>query len=300
MTYIVEKPAVSFAGIERPLITIEFAPKIHPSETEYNYEHPHFTFGDRVTISGTSFHYPPVVFTVCALELVESKTPSGRLLNQPYWMYKVTDGQENYWRDESALIRYTEKTCSTCSHFNNYSEPSGKGWCNLFDHQAREHHEITSDCINSSESVISHELQDNLALFPDVNFEELQAFPTEEIIDEVDKPHAEYKVGSIVKIIDKDKDYTEWATFEVIECMHNQNLYNSTETYLHKSEWYYRLSSTIRRCEATANPRSGLSSHVDGNTLPLANWASDKSLWIAENEICDFDMAQNICAEEVF
>ena len=205
-------------------------------------------------------------------------------------------------------------TCSNCPHFDNFHEPSKRGWCELFNHQAREHHQITDDCIHSSELVISHELQDNLAFFPDVNFEELQVFPTEETIDEADKPHAEYEVGSIVKIIDPDEDYTEWATFEVIECMHNQNLYNNTETYLHQSEWYYRLSPTIRRCEATANPRSGLVSHADGNALSSANWAIDKSFWVArafpcalrrrgvarQNEICDFDLAHNVCLEEVF
>lgn len=77
MTYIVKKPAVSFTGIERPLITIEFAPDIHPTETEYSYPHPQFVFGDRVTIANT---YPELEFTVCALELVESKTQSGKLL----------------------------------------------------------------------------------------------------------------------------------------------------------------------------------------------------------------------------
>ena len=35
---------------ERPLITIEFAPDIHPEETEYSYEHPQFVFGDRVVL----------------------------------------------------------------------------------------------------------------------------------------------------------------------------------------------------------------------------------------------------------
>lgn len=87
------------------------------------------------------------------------------------------------------------KTCSTCPHFDNFHEPNRRGWCELFNRQAREHHQVTDDCIHSSTSewnkpnqvrrflasklVISHELEDNLALFPDVNFEELEAFPTE-------------------------------------------------------------------------------------------------------------------------
>ena len=144
------KPAISLVNKERTLITIEFAPKIHRDETEYTYEHPRFVFGERVTIGGTSFHYPPIVFTVCALELLESKTQSGRLLNQPHWKYKVTNGQISYWKDESALIRYEEKTCSTCPHFNNYNEPNGRGWCNQFNHSARTYHIETDDCVNNS------------------------------------------------------------------------------------------------------------------------------------------------------
>ena len=87
------------------------------------------------------------------------------------------------------------KTCFSCPHFNNYHEPKyievddrtisnpqyHKGWCELFNHQAWENHEETQDCINSSKSIFSHELQDNLAFFPNVNFEELKAFPTEVI-----------------------------------------------------------------------------------------------------------------------
>ena len=128
MTYLAEKPATSLANKERPLITIEFAPNIHRDETEYSYEHPKFVFGDRVTIINT---YPELAFTVCALELIESKTPSGRLLSQPHWKYKVTNGQVSYWKDETALIRYQNKsspnTCSTCSKFNNYQDNYGRG-----------------------------------------------------------------------------------------------------------------------------------------------------------------------------
>ena len=87
------------------------------------------------------------------------------------------------------------KTCLICPHFDNFHAPKyievdsqtisnpqyQKGWCELFNYQAWENHEETPDCINSSKSIISHELKDNLALFPNVNFEELDAFPTEVI-----------------------------------------------------------------------------------------------------------------------
>ena len=167
-------------------------------------------------------------------------------------------------------------TCSVCPHFNNFHEPNGRGWCELFDGYVREKHEETESCINSSNSVISHELEDNLAFFPNVNYEELQAFPTEELEDELDLPHSEYQVGSIVKIIDEHEHYTEWATFEIVECRYNSCLYRSRESYLNEVAWYFRLRS-----------------NNDGTTI-------SKSSWIREDEICHFDMAHNICTEEVF
>ncbi len=85
MTYIAEKPVASLVNKERTLITIEFAPDVQPSETEYSYEHPQFVFGDKVVASQGNLLHQKGEFTVCALELVESKTPSGKLINQPYW-----------------------------------------------------------------------------------------------------------------------------------------------------------------------------------------------------------------------
>ena len=152
------KPVASLANKERSLITIEFAPNIHPDETEHTYEHPQFVFGDRVTIGGTSFHYPPEVFTVCALELVESKTPSGKLLSQPRWKYKVVSDEVSYWKEETALTRYTQKTCLTCDHFNNYNEPNGRGWCVLFNDFARTYHVKANDCIINGTSDKSNEV----------------------------------------------------------------------------------------------------------------------------------------------
>ena len=183
------------------------------------------------------------------------------------------------------------KTCSTCPYFDNFHESNGRGWCKLFDHQAREHHEITNDCIVSSDLAVSVELEDNLDIFPNINIEELEAFPTEEIIDEADKPRSEYEVGSIVKVIDADEDHTEWGVFEVIECMYNKNLYDSPENYLNQAELYYRLSS-----------------YQDANTMPLCeavsfradNFGIDKSLWVGSNEICHFDMSWNVCTDDIF
>lgn len=173
-------------------------------------------------------------------------------------------------------------TCSTCPHFDNFHEKNDRGWCQLFNHQAREHHEITNDCINSSDLVVSQELKDNAecaeALFTNINHEELQAFPPEEIEEEIDKPYSPYQVGSVVKIIDAEEHYTEWAVFEVVECRYNKYIHNphNPEAYITHVEWFYRLCSQNDSC------------------------ALDKSLWVAQNEICDFDMSHNVCTEEIF
>nr|MBW4532581.1 hypothetical protein [Pleurocapsa minor HA4230-MV1] len=185
MTYITEKSSVSLANKERQLITIEFAPKIHPNETEYSYSQPNFVFGEQVTrVTGTSSRPS----TVCGMELVESKTPSGQLINQPYWKYLINDGQQKTWFSESALTRLS--TCSQCKHFNNYSDRD-RGWCRLFEQAARTHHQRTKDC----------------DLFADQ--------------DPLDVPHARFALDSKVKVIDPIEHHSEWATFTVIGRQYN-------------------------------------------------------------------------------
>ena len=235
---------------ERPLITIEFAPDIHPEETEYSHPHPLFVFGDRVTPIN---FYPATEYRVCALELIESKTPSGRLLNQPYWKYKISNGETSYWKEETALARWSEPestdTCADCQHFRDFNERE-RGWCNLFDCPSRTYHQKTNDCRINEES---KEREDN-----------------------IDKRNSEYQIGSIVKVIDPDEHHNEWAVFEVVECKYNGSLYHSSESYLNSAHWYYRLAS-----------------NDDASTI-------SKSLWVAENEICHFDMSHNVCTEDIF
>ena len=165
------------------------------------------------------------------------------------------------------------KTCSQCPHFKNFNEPNDRGWCTLFDHYARENHEKTNDCVLSSEIPISHELEDNLTFFPNINFD---PFPSEEIEDELDKPYSEYEVGCIVKVIDADEDHQEWAVFEIIERKHNKHLYRSTDSYLNEAEWYFRLASS-------------------DNATTISS-----SLWVREDEICFFNQSHNICTNEIF
>ncbi|PSB08786.1 hypothetical protein C7B62_15605 [Pleurocapsa sp. CCALA 161] len=116
------------------------------------------------------------------MELVEFKTPLGQLLNQPYWKYKVDNGQEQVWLDESALVRYSP-TCAQCPHFNDYQESNGRGWCRLFEQAAKTHHHRTNDC----------------DLFGDQN--------------PLDVPHARFALDSKVKVIDATEHHKsafEW------------------------------------------------------------------------------------------
>lgn len=177
---------------------------------------------------------------------------------------------------QSTAIHPPTKTCSTCPHFDDYRDPDGRGWCELFDHRARQHHEQTNDCLVSSESFISHDLEDNLHIFPNLNFDGLNAFPNEEIQSELDEPYSEYQEGSIVKVIDQDEDHREWAVLEIVECKFNRSLFDNAKSYLNQAQWYFRLASL-----------------QDSNTL-------NKSLWVAENEICHFEQSHLISTQDIF
>ena len=96
---------------------------------------------------------------------------------------------------------------------------------------------------------------------------------TNPVIDEADLPHAEYEIGSIVKVIDPQEQHTEWAVFEIVERRYNPRCFRTTEAYLSETQWYYQLSS-----------------HQN----------SDRILWARENEICAFDMSYNVCTTEIF
>lgn len=205
MTHTVDKPTVRTSVQERQLITIEFAPNIHPNETEYSYPQPKFVFGEKVTrITGT-FSTP---LTICGMELVESKTNSGQLINQPYWKYLVNDGQQKAWFSESALTRLF--TCSQCPHFQDFSDRD-RGWCRLFNTTAKTHHQRTNDCDTFANS------------------------------DPLDAPRPSFAIDSIVKVIDPTEHHSEWATFTVIGRQYNHELYRSTEAYLSEAAWYYWL-----------------------------------------------------------
>ena len=59
----------------------------------------------------------------------------------------------------------SQSTCATCSKFQDFNESKGRGWCTLFDHQARKHHTLTSDCQQTIETEQLKELLSNYNAF---------------------------------------------------------------------------------------------------------------------------------------
>jgi len=44
------------------------------------------------------------------------------------------------------IERSNQSTCATCPYFQDFGERDGRGWCQLFDQTARQHHARTGDC----------------------------------------------------------------------------------------------------------------------------------------------------------
>ena len=93
--------------------------------------------------------------------------------------------------------------------------------------------------------------------------------------DPIDAPHAQFAIDSTVKIIDPDEHHTEWAIFVVIGRKYNAQRYRSTEAYLSEPSWYYELAG----------------SNYDPNF---------KSIWIAENDICEANQSHLIRTTDIF
>ena len=92
---------------------------------------------------------------------------------------------------------------------------------------------------------------------------------------EEDLPHSEFDDGSIVKVIDREEEHTEWSSFVVIEKKLNQHRFRSTQAYLNEPDWYYLLTST--------SPAR-----------------TQHQFWVAENEICHAHQSELIETAEVF
>lgn len=54
-------------------------------------------------------------------------------------------------------VKTDTQTCNTCPYFENYHERNGRGWCHLFNHQAREHHALINDCRQNAEQLETQE-----------------------------------------------------------------------------------------------------------------------------------------------
>jgi hypothetical protein len=105
--------------VEPQLITIEFKPKTHPLD-DYCYSQPRFVFGDVVVLK-KQWDYcqdHPVkpdeeldIFRICVMELVERRSPSGRLTSAPEWLYGIrctTGTKELMWFEEDELMSSRE------------------------------------------------------------------------------------------------------------------------------------------------------------------------------------------------
>ena len=113
----------------------------------------------------------------------------------------------------------TACSCASCPKFNDYGESNGKGWCNLFNRPAAQHHALTADCL--------------LNLPPETDNEDLP---------EEDRNICKYKQGSIVKLIDSQRHHTQWLSFIVVGQKYNPGRFRSDEAYLTEPNWYLLLA----------------------------------------------------------
>ena len=110
----------------------------------------------------------------------------------------------------------TQCTCTSCPKFKNFHEPKGRGWCQVFDKVAYQHHQLTVDC------------QLNL--------------PSVSTTDE-EPDFCTYTEGDIVKLIDSHKHHSEWESFVVISKKYNHNRFLSDESYLNEPTWYVLIAT---------------------------------------------------------
>ena len=100
-------------------IAIEFYPNVHPLDEltcTYEYPHPLHVYGNLVALRQQWEHcvknnlpFPEEInyYRICALELVEPKSKSGRLTDSPYWLYGIrctTGTKELMWLEEEELV----------------------------------------------------------------------------------------------------------------------------------------------------------------------------------------------------
>lgn len=101
--------------LETTLVTIEFRPESHPLD-DYDYSPPRFVFNDTVALQQQWNHCLQAdldpdeeldYYRVCALELVEPKSKSGRLNDAPYWLIGIrclSGTRELIWFEQDELL----------------------------------------------------------------------------------------------------------------------------------------------------------------------------------------------------
>ena len=105
---------------------------------------------------------------------------------------------------------------------------------------------------------------------------QIEQEPTQDfqpIEPEEDLPHSEFDDGSIVKVIDREEEHTEWSSFVVIGKKLNQHRFRSTQSFLNEPNWYYLLTSPAR---------------------------TQHQFWVAENEICHAHQSELIETADIF
>ncbi len=145
----------------------------------------------------------------------------------------------------------TACTCKSCPMFRDYQD-NGRGLCKVFDQVTYRHHSLTQDCLTSLES----ETEDEVYL------------------PEEDQDYCKYEPGDTVKLIDLDKDHSEWESFTVVGHKYNDKRYENMESCLTQPEWYVYIVSTTQ-------------------PIPVP-------FWVAETEICLAEHSEFIATVEVF
>ena len=102
---------------ERPLITIEFAPKVYPNEI-FVHPHPRYTYLEEITLkqdwqyclkNNLNLSVELNFFSICAIELVEKRAGNGRLCEQPHWLYGIRNKNgKRLWFIEQELLSRRE------------------------------------------------------------------------------------------------------------------------------------------------------------------------------------------------
>ncbi len=114
-------------------------------------------------------------------------------------------------------------TCASCPKFHDYGDPNGKGWCNLFNRPAAQHHALTADCLLN-----------------------LPSQTTNDTLPSEDRNYCKYQQGDLVKLIDSHKHHSDWESFIVIGQKYNANRFRSDESYLNEPTWYILIATVDR------------------------------------------------------